>query len=89
MTLLTINDYTDSLKKHINKVQDLPQYTVLLSPSPAQLRNYCIGLCREDLSPDDKIILKDFFRGDSTELNDIVNSINRFELGWFKPIQSF
>ncbi|ALU26175.1 hypothetical protein HX057_03725 [Myroides odoratimimus] len=89
MTLLTINDYTDSLKKHINKVQDLPQYTVLLSPSPAQLRNYCIGLCKEDLSPDDKIILKDFFRGDSTELNDIVKSINRFELGWFKPIQSF
>ncbi|WP_121964884.1 hypothetical protein [Myroides sp. N17-2] len=89
MTILTINDYTDSLKQHINKVQDLPQYTVLLSPSPAQLRNYCLGLCKEDLSPDDKIVLKDFFRGDSTELNDIVKSINRFELGWFKPIQSF
>lgn len=89
MTLLTINDYTDSLKQHINKVQDLSRYTVLLSPSPAQLRNYCLALCKEDLSADDKIILQDFFRSNSTDLKELRMSIERFQLGLFKPIQSF
>ena len=90
MTLLTINDYIARLKEHIEYVYHEPKYTVLLSPSPAQLREYCLTLCREEsISNDDKTVLKDFFKVDSLELVDIITSIKKFDIEKFKPIQHF
>lgn len=90
MTLLTINDYIARLKEHIEHVDHEPKYTVLLSPSPAQLREYCLALCREEsISNEDKAVLKDFFKVDSLELLDIITSIRKFDIEKFKPIQHF
>lgn len=90
MTLLTINEYIACLRKHITDVEHESKYTVLLSPSPAQLRDYCLALCREDsLSNEDKAVLKDFFKVDTLELLDIITSIRKFDIEKFKPIQHF
>lgn len=90
MNLLTINDYITRLKEHITDVDHEPKYTVLLSPSPAQLREYCLALCREEgISNEDKAVLKDFFKVDSLELLEIIASIKKFDIDKFKPIQHF
>ncbi|MEC4112886.1 hypothetical protein [Myroides pelagicus] len=90
MTLLTINDYIAHLKEHIENVDHKPKYNVLLSPSPAQLRDYCLILCDEgNVSIEDKNVLKDFFKANSIELSDISNCIRKFDIERFKPIQYF
>lgn len=90
MTTLTIIDYIDSLKKHIENVKYLSKYTVLLSPSPAQLRDFCLALCdKADLSNDDKTILNDFFKVGSTDVKAIAVVISKFDIDKFKPIQHF
>lgn len=90
MTTLTIIDYIDHLKKHIENVKYLSKYTVLLSPSPAQLRDFCLALCdKADLSNDDRTILNNFFKVGSTDVKEIATIISKFDIDKFKPIQNF
>lgn len=90
MTLLTINDYISSLRQHIEEVKLLAQYNTLLSPSPAQLKEYCLSLCNSDhLSIIDRDILSVFLKCENKGLPDIKKQLQKIDIDRFKPIQYF
>lgn len=90
MTLLTINDYINSLRQHIEDVKLLSAYNTLLSPSPAQLKEHCLDLCNNsNLSLMDRDILRVFLKSDSNALQDVKTHLNKIDIDRFKPIQYF
>ncbi|MDR0228362.1 MAG: hypothetical protein LBI72_04785 [Flavobacteriaceae bacterium] len=90
MTLLTINDYINSLRQHIEDVKLLSAYNTLLSPSPAQLKEHCLDLCNgNSLSLMDRDILRVFLKCESNTLQDVKAHLQKIDIDRFKPIQYF
>ncbi|MCC9042705.1 hypothetical protein LNQ81_08375 [Myroides sp. M-43] len=90
MTILTNDDYIACLKKHIEAVKHAPKYTLLIPPSPAQIRDYCLRLCQGNtLSKDDLQVLNTFFKSHATDLDGLKTVIQNVDIDKCKPIQNF
>lgn len=90
MTILTNDDYIECLKKHIEAVKHSPKYTLLIPPSPAQIRDYCLRLCQGNtLSTDDLQVLNTFFKSHATDFNGLKTVIQNVDIDKCKPIQNF
>lgn len=90
MTTLTNDDYIACLKKHIEAVKHAPKYTLLIPPTPAQIRDYCLRLCQENtLSNDDLQVLNTFFKSHATDFDGLKTVIQNVDIDKCKPIQNF
>ncbi|MEC5166258.1 hypothetical protein RCH18_001994 [Flavobacterium sp. PL11] len=87
MSSITFEDYKLAIKaNYVEKREEEPS-GILLNPTPAQLRNLCLLLLENGLSPSDINAFKMFFN--SKEQERIRTSIEHFDIGKFKPIISF
>ncbi|MEC4052742.1 hypothetical protein VSP10_08045 [Myroides odoratimimus] len=90
MTLLTNDDYIECLRKHIEAVKHSPKYTLLMSPSPAQIRNHCVMLCEGNtLSKDDLEVLNAFFQCHAKDFKELIAIIRNVDVEKLKPVQHF
>ncbi|MGL4585207.1 MAG: hypothetical protein ACRCVU_19770, partial [Flavobacterium sp.] len=84
------DDYIACLKKHIEAVKHASKYTLLIPPSPAQIRDYCLMLCQGNtLSKDDLQVLNTFFKSHATDLDGLKTVIQNVDIDKCKPIQNF
>lgn len=87
MAKITFNSYKKAIQDHYEIVKNKDITSVLLTPSPAQLRNYCTMLVDKGLSPKDDEIFKAFFETKSDEK--LKKSIESCNTDKFKTIISF
>lgn len=87
MAKITFNSYKKAIQDHYEFVKNKDITSVLLTPSPAQLRNYCTMLVDKGLSKKDEEIFKAFFETKSDEK--LKKSIESCNTDKFKTIISF
>lgn len=87
MAKITFNSYKKAIQDHYEIVKNKDITSVLLTPSPAQLRNYCTMLVDRGLSKKDEEIFKAFFETKSDEK--LKKSIECCNTDKFKTIISF
>lgn len=87
MTKITFNSYKEAIQNHYDIVKNSDLTSVLLTPSPAQLRNYCAMLVDKGLTPTDEEIFKAFFETKKDEK--LKKSIELCNTDKFKTIISF
>jgi hypothetical protein len=87
MAKITFNSYKKAIQDHYEIVKNKDITSVLLTPSPAQLRNYCTMLVDRGLSKKDEEIFKAFFETKSDEK--LKKSIESCNTDKFKTIISF
>ena len=87
MAKITFNSYKKAIQDHYEIVKNKDITSVLLTPSPAQLRNYCTMLVDKGLSKKDEEIFKAFFETKSDEK--LKKSIESCNTDKFKTIISF
>lgn len=87
MTKITFNSYKEAIQNHYDIVKNSDLTSVLLTPSPAQLRNYCAMLVDKGLTATDEEIFKAFFETKKDEK--LKKSIELCNTDKFKTIISF
>ena len=87
MSTITFEDYKLAIKAAYVENRETEPTGILLNPTPAQVRNLCLLLLENSLSPSDKNVFKMFFN--TKEQESIRTSIEYFDIGKFKPIISF
>jgi len=87
MTKITFNSYKKAIQNHYDFVKNDDNTSILLTPSPAQLRNYCSMLVDKGLSTKDEEIFRAFFETKSGEY--LKKSIDFCNTDKFKTIISF
>ena len=87
MAKITFNSYKKAIQDYYEIVKNKDITSVLLTPSPAQLRNYCTMLVDKGLSKKDEEIFKAFFETKSDEK--LKKSIESCNTDKFKTIISF
>jgi len=87
MTKITFNSYKKAIQDHYEIVKNKDITSVLMTPSPAQLRNYCSMLVDKGLTPKDEEIFKAFFETKNDEK--LKKSIDFCNTDKFKTIISF
>lgn len=83
----TLNEYKRAIKAQYEKKKTEDVTGILMDPSPAKLRNLCLIFFDESLSKNDEIIMRLFF--DAKEGESLRKSIEKCEIGIFRPIRSF
>lgn len=85
--MATIEQYGAALKQYYQ--QQFIQHELLCeSISPGQLRDYCVTLVEQPLTPSDKNVLFTFFKSEKN-IADLKIKIARFDLDKLKPITNF
>ncbi len=80
------DDYTLAVKHHLKAQKWSDEKSILLKPSPAQLRNFCWTLASGELSKADEVIFRLFFNATD---GDLLKAIDNIDVEKFKAVQNF
>lgn len=84
----TFKDYSNQIVKKIPIVRENDTTGFLIKPSPAQLRNYCDFLFKNEISELDLKTFKSFF-GATNKEEDVSVLIQQIDIDKFRPIQNY
>jgi hypothetical protein len=87
MNKITFEGYKSAVKTQYEEKKREDVSGVLLNPTPAQLRNFCLMIFDNSLSKSDENILKLFFN--VKEGMSLRKSIENFDIARFRPVISF
>ncbi|RZJ68334.1 MAG: hypothetical protein EOO50_02630 [Flavobacterium sp.] len=84
--MFDIHEYRKCISKKYDLEQENGNLGLQVNPTPADIRDFTLGLLSEEIEPRDLAILKRFFVLD--ESKDYARQIDAFPLPKFRPIQS-
>lgn len=87
MSKIIFDDYKRAIRTQYEKKKIEDITGILMSPSPAQLRNLCLVFFDQSLSNKDEITMKNFFS--VKEKEGLRKAIEKCEISRFRPIRSF
>jgi hypothetical protein len=87
MNKITFKDYKKAVQLHYEIAKKGAFSQFLANPSPAQMRELCLRICRETMSKKEEEIFKSFFETKPTDT--IIKSIEKVSIDKFRPIISF
>ncbi len=80
------DNYTLAIKQHLETQKIIDKKSILLKPSPAQLRNFCYAMASDVLSKTDEGIFRNFF---NVSEGDLLKAIDNVDVERFKAVQNF
>ncbi len=80
------DDYTLAIKQHLEAQKLIDGQSILLKPSPAQLRNFCYAMASDMLSKTDEGVFRNFF---NVSEGDLLKAIDNVDIERFKAVQNF
>ncbi|MBD3581731.1 hypothetical protein [Flavobacterium selenitireducens] len=83
----TSDDYSKAVMAEYHRSKTTLHEGLLISPSPAGLRDLCLKMIANGISAQDENVFRTFFKLNSTE--DVLRGIKKFDLEKFRPVINF
>lgn len=85
--MITFEVYKSKIQQHYKEIIAVDSTAILINPSPAQMRDFCIYILDNGISKTDEAVLKTFF--ETKENEPLRKSIERCNTDKFKTIIAF